>query len=222
MLAEIRAGIRRLLDGSADVARGTQDSALVTADGHGRYGELAARGAMFSGGTGFAGTTIVAANVTPIGAAAATILSLYNPIGSGVDVELIRTLIAHISGTPGAGAWLYNFQFNQTLTAIQNCFGVAGGTPVPNRLGGNAGGKARVFTQTALTGSAAQLQHRAIGTTQFAAAIAATTQGLGFVDEVAGSIVIPPGGLLSIAAPVIGTTHIVAASFEWDEVLAQV
>jgi hypothetical protein len=87
MFAELRAGVRRLIDGGADLIRGTQDSALVTADGHGRYGEMGARGFVFSGGTGAAGTTIVAANNTPVAAAAASILSLYNPIGSGVDCE---------------------------------------------------------------------------------------------------------------------------------------
>jgi hypothetical protein len=52
----------------------------------------------------------------------------------------------------------------------------------------------------------------------FAGALAATTPGQTAVDNVDGAIVVPPGGLLTIAPPAAGTTHIVGAGIQYAEV----
>jgi hypothetical protein len=206
-------------DGAAPNIRQGRDGEIITADAIARFAEGTRRKKTFSGMTSAAGTTIVAANNTPIAAAAASIISLYNPIGSGVDAHLLRSWLEAISGTPAAGAFVYNVAFNQTITATQNNQGTAGLMPSCNYISGVTGA-CKVFVQTATTGSTLQALFKPIGASLFAAAIAATT-AVNFEDKVDGDIVLPPGGLISIASPGTGTTVIVAAGFEWMEIGAQ-
>jgi len=191
--------------------------ALVTQDAHGRYREAASRGNIFAVSTTLLGTTVVAANNSPIAAAAASILSIYNPLNSGINVSILRTILGLVSGTPVAGPYVYNIAFNQNITATQNNGGTSGASSI-NSYASGASGKARGFTQTALTGSTAQVLYRPIAFSQIAAAIAATTPGLYTTEEVAGEIELPPGGLLSIASPGTGTSQVMYAAFVYEEI----
>jgi len=150
-----------------------------------------------------------------VAAAAATILTLYNPPNSGVNAEVLRTVLSFISGTPGAGAFAYNMAWGQLITATPNNGGSSGVLPVSPYSG--QVGKCKIFTQTALTsGTVAQTLVRSI-ISSFAAALtnAATVQN--YTDDVRGEIVVPPGGLLTLASPATGTTLVMAASFVWQE-----
>lgn len=210
-----RVGLATANDGVEDNLRLDRTTAQVVSQGRGRYSEAGSRGLIFAGMTPVAGTTVVAANNSPVAAAAATVLSLYNPMGSGIDLEVLKAWLNHISGTPAAGAWVYNVAYAQSITAVQNNAAV-GAAPV----GANNGvaGVGQIFAQTGLTGGVgAQRLYRPFGSSQFAAAIAATTPGQAVYDLVDGEIVLPPGGLLSIASPGTGTTHVVAAGFCWQE-----
>jgi hypothetical protein len=208
-------------DGSNPEMRQGRDSEVITADAVARFSEATRRRKTFCGMTAVTGTTIVAANVSPVAAAAASILSLYNPLGSGVDLHLLASYLSAISGTMPAGAFVYNIAYNQAVTATQNNGGTAGATSVCT-YGSGAAGVGRVFTQTALTGSVgAQTLLRPIGASWFAAVLAASTVA-NFTDAIDGAIVLPPGGLLSIAAPAAGTTVVMVAGFEWMEIGAQI
>ena len=183
---------------------------VVTPEATALY-EGASRGTVFSCSTALTGTTVVAANNSGVAAAAATILSLYNPIGSGVNLALVKTGVWFTSGTPAVGMWCYNVAYNQTITATPNA---VMGRNLPSGAATSASG----FTQTALTGSGAQTFLRGFGT-MFAGAIAATTPALHWDD--ASDIVLPPGGVISICSPGTGTTVIVMASIVYQEVAIQ-
>lgn len=184
----------------------------IIGDAHGRYSEAGRLGRVHTVTTAVAGTTVVAGNVSPVAAAAASILSLWNPTGSGMELSILRVILAFISGTPGAGPWVLNGAGGQVITATENA------APVCHRSG-FARSVAKGFTQTALTGSGLQALLRFIGgAVLFAGAIAATTPGQGVQDELAGDVHVPEGGLLSIAAPAVGTTLIVAAAITFEEI----
>ena len=189
--------------------RASRNGGLVVSPEAPALYEGASRGVIFSCSTALTGTTVVAANNSGVAAAAATILSLYNPLGSGVNLALIKTGVWFTSGTPAAGMWCYNVAYNQTITATANA---VMGRNLPSGAASSASG----FTQTALTGSGAQTFLRGFGT-MFAGAIAATTPALPW-DIVDGDIVVPPGGVLTICSPGTGTTVIVMASIEYQEV----
>jgi len=204
-------GPRTVADGANTEFRQGRTGAIINSDGHGRYHESVSRGLTFSISTVLAGTTVVSGNVSPVAAAAATILSLYNPIGSGVNASVLKVVFGQVSGTPGAGMVAYNIAYNQTITAAANA------ATVCNYASGKTGA-CKGFTQTALTGSGAQVLLRPLGPLSFAGALAVGAGPLGYLDEVAGEIVLPPGGLLSIAVPAAGTTWVLAGSMTYEEV----
>jgi len=210
-LLEGKVGPRTATDSNTNPLRLDTSSGLVVSQGRGLHYEAASRKRVFSISTAAAGTTVVAANVNPVAAAAATILTAYNPIGSGVNSSLIRTIIGVISGTPSAGPFVYNVASNQSISAAQNA------TAVCNYIGGGSA-QTKGYTQTALTGGVgAQVYLRPLAFHQFAGALAATTPGIFAEEDVAGAIVLPPGGLVSLAAFAAGTSVVVYAAFEFQE-----
>lgn len=206
-------------DGAQTLLRQGRDAEVITADALARFSEGTRRRKTFSGTTAIAGTTIVAANNHPIAAAAATMISLHNPLGSGVDAHVLQGLLVGVSGTPGVGMIVWDVAYNQTVTAVQNNNGTAGSMPVCNYASGVTG-VCKVFTQTALTGSGAQVLLRPFAGGFFGGALAATTFDA-YVDNVDGGVVLPPGGLISIATPATGTTFVVGAGITWMEIGAQ-
>src|ERR1041384_3537743 len=124
-------GPRTMQDGGAADLRQSRTGDLVVCHGHGRFYEPSSRGSMFAVSTVNTGTTVVTANASPVGAAAASLLSLYNPTGSGINAVVLRTIIGTISGTPGAGCFSYNMAWGQTLTETQNNGGTSGAPPAP-------------------------------------------------------------------------------------------
>lgn len=211
MILEGQVGPRVTADGSSTELRQSRLGSLVIQQAHSKYYEAASRSKIFTITTAQAGTTIVGANAAPPAAAAATILSLYNPIGSSINAVITKTVIQNISGTPGAGAFTYCVSWGNRVTATQNA------TPRCNYIGG-ANPICQGYTQTALTGGLVHVVLRPIGFVSFAAAIAATATSLVGIDYVDGEIVVPPGGILTVANAATGTTHIVAGSLSWEEV----
>lgn len=193
--------------------RTSRQSDLVVTDGHSRWYEQTSRGQVFNVFTTLGGTTIVAGNVAPPAAAAATVLSILNPVGSGVNLEIMQGWVFHISGTPGAGFWAWcGCNTGVSITAAE-----AVALKASNLIGQGVT-KAKAWSQTALTGGIVQSQVRPFPSAMFAAALAASTPGQAAVDNVDGAIVVPPGGLLTLAPPATGTTHIVGAGIQYAEV----
>lgn len=210
--AEGRVGPFPGATGTQQMIRLGTEGQTVISDLTARYYEAASRQQLFTVSTAVAGTTNAAANVTPPAAAAATILTLHNPMGSGKNLEVIKVYVNHISGTPAAGGiWLAGAS-NSVISVAQNA------TPVATFIGGGTNSVARGYTQTALTGGLVHTTIRPVANcSPFAGAIAATTVGLNCLDEVEGAIVVPPGGLLSVASSGTGTTHILSASIAYRE-----
>ncbi len=202
-------------EGIATGGRASKENAQVVQPAGGQFGEATSRGQVFTIMGAVVGTTIVAAHVSPIAGAAATPLSLYNPSGSGKNLEVLRAHLMPISGTPGVGSFVWNIQYGQTITATPNNMAVAAALPVCN-LPGASVSVAKGYTATALTGSTAQVALGPI-TTFFGAAVDATNAFPQIID-VDGLIVVPPGAVLSIAAPATGTTFVVGLGITYREV----
>jgi hypothetical protein len=211
MIIEGQVGPRTVQDGGSTELRQSRLGALVTQHAHSKYYEAVSRGKVFTISTAVAGTTVAAANAAPPAAAAATVLSLYNPIGSGVNAVVMRGLLGSVSGTPGIGAFQWCVSWGNRVTATANattrCNLIGGSSPV-----------CQGFTQTALTGGLVHVNLRPLGVATFAGAIAATTPGLVGIDPVDGDIIVPPGGILTIADAATGTSHVVYGSISWEEV----
>jgi len=111
-----------------------------------------------------------------------------------VNAEVLRTIFSLMTGTPAGSMFCYNMAWNQLITAVDNNGGVANAYPLCSLTGTT--GKCNVFTQTALTGGrgAQSFLQNLIGTFTNS-----NTDPYNIIDEVKGSIIVPPGGLLSIA-----------------------
>ncbi len=193
--------------------RQDKSSSLAVVQGNAQYHEMASRGLVYSLQTATTGATIAAGHVAPPAAAAATLLTLSNPAGSGVNLVILKGTIAHISGTAGTGAFSWCVAANTTsvLTATPNA------TAACTRSGG--GSSAGIgYTATALTGGLAHTVMRLFPTAVFATALDAASQGKVAIDFVDGAIVLTPGYILTIAPAATGSTHIAAVSIEYAEV----
>jgi hypothetical protein len=205
MQVEGQVGPRTVADGSNTELRQTRQGGLVVADGHGRYTEATSRGFTAWASTGAAGVAPgTALSTTPP-------MAIWNPPGSGVNICILISTVSYVSGTLGAGSLVYGAVLSQPAAPT-------GGTellPIPGLISG-AKPKGRAFQGSTLAATPTILAP-AFSLT----AALATTAVQPFVpakDEVAGSIIVPPGTVLimqGIAAA--GTTPLVIIGINWEE-----
>lgn len=199
MIVKFRAGQRVVSDGSDVEPRLGRYLAQAVMDAHGRYYDAVDRGNCYMGAMQSAaalGTALTATAVT---------LTLYNPPGSGVQLEVLEATLALVTATlagfvvlavnadPGASPITTG-----TAAAIRNC-----------KLNTSAGAKAKLYT--ACTLPAAPVVHRVL-----AGVISTTPGGIhSIVDDVGGRIVLPPNTAMTIQGVTTNATGV--AAFMWQE-----
>jgi hypothetical protein len=170
------------------------------------YYEAAYRGSLY---TAFVNAvTLASTHASPIAAGTGTpIIGLYHQVGSGRNLVVIKTVHSTTSGTPG-GPLLYN-----TIPNPQN-ISIAATAPTSNQSFQTTGSVAKLFNNTAITGSTVGVAQRTIGGP---AAVAAGAGMYTFTEEHKGELIIPPGAMVAIACTAAGTTHVINAFVEWME-----
>ena len=94
MQNELLTGIQKQNDGNIIKARGGKEGSQIVQDLHGKYYEHASRGNVF------VASTLAAGIVVPFIAATMTSkFTLYNPPGSGVNIELIDLNVLQVPGS---------------------------------------------------------------------------------------------------------------------------
>jgi len=173
----------------------------------GKYAEAVLRGSCYFATIGAAG----AAPGTAIGTTA--FISLWNPLGSGRTLRVLRATLGYISGTIGAGAIFYAINRTSSATAP------TGGTVLANvnAFLGYADSSA------ALAGTAQTLVATPVAGEIMASSgpILATSvvQPYQIVDDIDGRYLIAPGNGLSLQfVGGAGTVPLLSASFFWEEV----
>lgn len=193
--------------GTTPPVRQGQLGDVIVSELHGRYYETNYRGALFS--TFINALTLASTHATPIAAGTGTpIIGIFNPAGSGKNLSLVRVQQATTSGTPG-GPLLWNTipnpqNISATFTAPFSNFNLA-----------QQGSVARIFNNTALTGSTAGVAFRTAGGM---AAVAATGAILTYSEEYAGDILVVPGTMIALATTAAGTSHVISVFAEWEEI----
>jgi hypothetical protein len=172
----------------------------------GIYSEMAARRRIFIGSTPAAGVTV------PIFSNTTQQFVLHNPIGSGKLFHVLRTRIGYISGTMVAGHFCY-----ATNTLLTNAVSGTAALIQSARLQDAAspsGSAARLVTAATVVAMTYLMPH---GVSQVAQTAAQTNAPWQQIDDLNGSICIPPGGALALAAN--AAAFVVAAlGIEWEEV----
>jgi hypothetical protein len=160
-------------------------------------------------------TTIAAGNINAFAAAASTQFAIWNPVGSGVNLVLLKFANTPISGTlPVGGCYHSKFQ----LTPVLASTAVA---PVTSGLiGTTAAPKAGYITSaggSALTGSGAATLIRTADLV-FTAGTVSSLAGANSVETIDGDIVIGPGWGWAPTWKAAGTTYLGGYSVTWKEI----
>ncbi len=201
MLAEIK----QLVTGAVNTLRGSFDNCAVTQDGHARYQEAVQRGNVYmtanqSGVTSQAGLS----GTTPV-------LSLFNPKGNNKNlvllyagaVEIVATATTHV-------VWL---AANVNIAAAAVTGTVA---TITNALVGN-GNSPSASAFTAATLPATPIAIAMIGTVG-TVAVTSWAQAPSFGRYFDGTVIVAPGGALSIQTSAASGASGLLCEFIWEEI----
>lgn len=197
---------------------------VIVSELRGRFAEAALSGRLFTGGmtlTSISNATFSFTSTTD--ATATPIIGLWNPVNSGVNCVLlqahINVVMTALQATgPGAYVWTYsinNLVLPTTGTLGFNC-----------RTLSQSGGVAKCLAGAAMTGKTnanALLRGSSIsGGSAVTAAFLATqvalqTQAIGGTENIDGSIIVPPGGVVGLFCTATPVGHSAASGLLWTE-----
>lgn len=226
MIAETIVGIQTKAKNSGAMLgqRSDQTGALVATDAHGRFQEAAIQGNLYSGGMTLTSISSATFSTGTLGATATPILGVYNPTNSGKNLVILQAKVSPVNTalqTTGAGALMW-------ATSFANGAITTGNAPFNRSTLQPAGSVAKDMSGIALTGLTNNLVVRdasALGsgvisnlsTLQTAAGLFPPQQVS--VDNIDGSIIVPPGGVLALLCTTNPPVAISAASsIMWEEV----
>ena len=178
-----------------------------------KYYELAYRGQGF-----FAAATNQTATAYTGGAGGTPILAIWNPAQTGKNLVLAQAMMNVYTQASAAG--LTSFQLFVGPTAAITQATVTSGISTLSGIGAGGGSVGRVFTNVALTSSSALTYFTTIGSYYWATAAASNVISP-CVFDCGGSIIVPPGSALALAATVASATMTglkVDASLVWYEI----
>jgi hypothetical protein len=210
-------------DGANIEVRQGRSGEMVVQELHGRFYEQTYRGNVYSGGMTL--TSISAATFTSAttGATATPIAGVWNPAGSQVNAVLLQAALGvTLTALQATGAGPYVWMVAPTTAAISTAK-----NPFNRKTLTAAGGSARDLSGVALTGmtgtlavmGASALGGGSASNAAFlgtAASMQATFQG--FVENLDGSIIVPPGYLAVLMATTTPVAHSAASTILWEEV----
>jgi hypothetical protein len=206
-------------DGTDIQARAGRTGDQIVSELHGRFFEQCYRGNLF--GFGLSNTALVSANAiaTGVSSSAQPVIGLYNPLTSPVNLVILQAsiVIATVAATavaPGGFMWVGSAGNSAVST---------GSSPTNLKTllspGGSYGKAFSVSTAlTGLTNSLAVIRGTSICPINAAGAATAVSlmQGVA-VENVDGSLIVPPGGVVGIMNQISTTTLSVTTSIMWEE-----
>jgi hypothetical protein len=220
MLIQGQIGQTLAADGTQTNLRQGRTGELIATQAHPIYTEQTSRGAVFTLNIATSAATLSAGNALNAGAGPAsggtTHMALWNPIGSGVNLSLLRFVSTPISGTPTAGP-IYHTVMALGLPTLTASVGTAynnligGKSPVARYVASAAG--------TALTGSSVPVVFRTANVTYSGAAFASAGGPTAtLIEDLGGDVVIPPGYGWVPCYTGVGTTFLCTFGITWEEV----
>ena len=191
-------GYNQMADGNqaAALTRYARDGSLVVSEAHGKFYEQASRGNMYCALSASGGIALIAV--------AANIPTLWNPLGSGVNLELVRLQLGWVSGACAPVALNWDF-LNPAGATVATGAPIASATfitPVNCLVGAGKVSQAK-FAAAAITFTAnpAFFMPTGIGIGTGAPTVVPSIISVDYD----GQIVLPPGSALSLVAQA-GTT----------------
>jgi hypothetical protein len=190
--------------GTTPTLRQGQLADVIVSELHGRYYETSYRRNMFNASTQAAVTTTAGLSTTYTG------LALTNPTSSTVNLVLTKVGWAFLGVTVPATT-VIGLAFNTSTTAVTQTTAITGRN---NFLGGAA---PQGLAASSVTFPTAPILSHILGQITFIATPANVLTGSITLQDLEGSIVMPPGSYISLYTSQILTTALFA-SFQWEEV----
>lgn len=212
------------IGGTNDDLRGDRSGALVTTDAHGRFQESALSGNLYGGGMTLTSISNATFTTATLGATATPIVGLYNPSTSGKNAVILQAkLQAVITALQVTGQGAFMWCVSAGNSAIST-----GNAPYSKLTLLASGSAMKDMSGVALTGLTNNLRvveasaiqcgpGSNVSTLQTATGLMPTacTQ----TDNIDGSIIVPPGGVLALLCTTNAPVAISAASgLLWEEV----
>lgn len=197
------AGITPAASTTTQATAGAEGEQLA-AEIHGKWYHRARAGQLFIGSTALAGT------VVPVNAASlVSTFTLFNPVNSGVNVELARYLVG-LAGTTTAviGNLALAFQFNGTALASLTAL-----TPQAAFIGTGSAAKASLYSAATYTGTPTVLMTLGLSFGTTGAQPGPVTGSVDFD----GTIVVPPNCSLTVVGNA-AQTQAFTQSLIWAEI----
>lgn len=206
-------GTQTKSDGTEGYVRLGKGGQAITSQLHGKYYEQTARGNVYLGRSASTGIAIIAP------ATGGGHPTLWNPLGSGVNLSLICLELSYVSGNHAPGAFEWAYTANAGAAA-------ATGSPIatatlvastPMLVGsGNVG--AGLWSPTTNTFTAAPSFFRPIGIGLHTGVAATAINPSRIREYYDGDLVLAPGTALSLCYQTTTTTALFQVGVVWEEV----
>lgn len=221
---QVQPGEANAGDGVPVNARGGRLGDAIVSELHGRFYEQNFRGRTYSGGLATL-TSIAAATFTvaTLGATCTPIIGLWNPFGSNVNAEIeqavLDVIITALQNT-GAGGFVWATSAGNTSATPP------GNAPLNRKTLITTGSAVKDVSGVALAGLTNNLVARVAAVLNggnvhnFASLDTAAgypTLAQGAVENIDGSWIIPPGGILALLATTLPVAHSVVSALLWQE-----
>lgn len=181
----------------------------IVSELHGRYYETNYRGNVFM----LSVSTAAAVTAYTGGAAGTPMLALFNPVGSGRNLVILKASFANVVAASAGGTVTFGLYFGTTATITQATT-VAPWSMVTQQQSGSV---ATGFRNVALTSGSAASNVIALGSYYWATAAGAALVSGGPVD-LEGSVIIPPGAYVALGGSAALTSATWIGSLQWEEV----
>lgn len=223
MLAELQTGAQSVSDSTKTLARAGRQGDLIVSELHGRFYEQNFRGKLFSGGMAL--TSISAATFTTgtLGVTCTPIIGVWNPLSNSVNLVILQAYLnVIVTAATNTGPGGFSWATGTAESAIST-----GTTPFSRSTLLAAGSSAKDMCGIALTGKAANLVVRTasgLGGGSLAnfsfvgTAVGQVTGGVGQTENLDGSFIVPPGGVLALLSNTQAVAHSAVAGLLWEEV----
>lgn len=211
-------GAQNNSDGALQIPRLGKQGDLASSQLHGKFYEQTYRGNVYGLGISNTAATSLNAIATGLTATATPLVGCYNPPTSNVNLVILRASIVTATVAASAvspGGFMWCFGTGQTVST--------GLVPFNQKTLAAGGGVGQAFTMTTvMTGlSGSLVAKRGSPISPFNAAGNATAVALlggASLEEVEGSIIVPPGGVAGLFAQVSSTTWSATVAIVWEEV----
>jgi hypothetical protein len=218
-----RVGPDTLTDGAQAKLRQGKNAEAIVQELHGRWYETNYRGNVYSAGMGFTSISNATYTVATLGNTCTPVVGVWNPTGTGVNlVILYATLGVGVTALQATGCGPFVWCMSIGNGAIST-----GAQPLSRSALTLTGSKARDMTNVALTGLTNNLVQRFAsslgGGSNVQAAFLQTQAGavtpqVSSVEQLEGSLIVPPGGVLALLAAATGVAHSATSGLVWEEI----